>query len=373
MPRPPISEQQYHARVCEFGKRLIDLGELDFDMLNAFLNIFDGNTLRRFATTFSNSHRLRNLLDSLPNGVLVDNCLLLAKKGWFASAASAKDILHVHIQGHFVSPTNRNISTHESSAANQIYYNDPIRIEEGNWEVHMRQLIIVLQNYDSASQTPAFFFPKLFPHYISLEGDVSTFCLVQVIYPVLTVLNAVLHHRKFPCRLSVRSQATTENSARIYIDHLIMFHANSSDRKGTALVIHEEKVYGSMADWKKWIEKEYGYVVATAPGYTKLKKMISQIRKYVFECETVYTMMSDAERHVGGVWDACSDWTSGKRGGAGFAGRYGASEHVRGKGHACFVIMGYNEPQRNELTGREVLALLCHMALRDQQIILLPK
>ena len=275
MPRPPISEQQYHDRVREFGKRLIDLGELDFDMLYAFLDIFDGNTLRRFATTFSGSHRLRDLLDTLPDKDL-DNCLLLAKKGWFACATPARNILRVHTRGHFISPTSR--VTHESTSANQIYLNDPICIEEGDWEVHMRQLVVLLQNYDRAPQSPAFFFPNLLPHYISLEGDVrqvsyvlihlklsnmeySTFCLVQVIYPVLTVLNAVLHYRKYPCRLSVRSQASTRSknllsgtlysntpigNSRVYVDHLIMLHANGSDRKGRPLVIHEEKVRGFM-------------------------------------------------------------------------------------------------------------------------------
>ena len=94
------------------------------------------------------------------------------------------------------------------------------------------------------------------------------------------------------------------------------------------------------------------------------------MHRYVFELQIVYTMMSDSEHHVGGVWDACSDWTSGRRGGTGFAGQYGASEHRQGKGHSCLVIMGYNEPQQNELAGREVLALLCHMALRDQKILL---
>jgi hypothetical protein len=270
MSRPPISTQQYHAR--EFGKRLIELGESDYNMLHAFLDIFDGNTLRRFATTFSDSHRLKDLLDALPNKNIVDNCLLLTKKGWFACATSARDILRAHTRGHFISPTRRD--THESTSANQMYGHDPICIEEGGWEAHMRQLGILLQNYDRTARAPAFFFPNLLPHYVSLEGDVrqvsdvlihlklsnmkySTFCLVQVIYPVVTILNAVLLYNKFPCRLSVRSQASTQSknipsstlcsntpigNSRVYIDHLIMLHANNSDRQGSPLVIHEEKV-----------------------------------------------------------------------------------------------------------------------------------
>jgi hypothetical protein len=47
---------------------------------------------------------------------------------------------------------------HESTSANQRYGADPIRIEEGNWENHMRLLVNVVMDFDRAAHTPAFFF-----------------------------------------------------------------------------------------------------------------------------------------------------------------------------------------------------------------------
>ena len=72
-------------------------------------------------------------------------------------------------------------------------------------------------------------------------------------------MNAILRHNRSPGRLSVRSQVSTPReqipfqcyhhaegtlggSAPGYIDHAIMFHASTSDRKGDYLVLHEEKV-----------------------------------------------------------------------------------------------------------------------------------
>jgi hypothetical protein len=83
-------------------------------------------------------------------------------------------------------------------------------------------------------------------------------------------------------------------------------------------------------------------------------------------------MMSDAEHHIGGVWDACPGWVSGKWNGVRFAGQYGHPSHVVGARHACLIITGYNIPSPAQLTGRQVLALLCHMALRDRGV-LMPK
>jgi hypothetical protein len=153
------------------GQRLAAMGGLNYEMLEDFLTIFSHDDMvAEFTDLFRQSNLLERLLKAFSNRSQVNRLLILNQKGWFECAASAANILRADISGHSISPAQR--QTQESTSTNQKYGQDPIHIEEGDWETHFKTLASLVGHYDRATRTPAFFFPPLLPQYVRLEGDV---------------------------------------------------------------------------------------------------------------------------------------------------------------------------------------------------------
>ena len=154
-----------HTRNLIIGQRMAGLANLDYGMLDDILDIFLDyqGMISDFAGLFAQSDRLGRLLKVFPTTSDVETVLALAEKGWFALASSAGRTLRSDISGYWISPSNR--ETHESTSSNQTFGADPIRIEEGEWETHFNLLVSLVQDYDGAAKTPAFFFPSI-PQYI---------------------------------------------------------------------------------------------------------------------------------------------------------------------------------------------------------------
>ncbi|KAK7450626.1 hypothetical protein VKT23_012936 [Stygiomarasmius scandens] len=324
------------------------------------------NELAKFAAAFENPERIASVLKAFPSSQDLDRAVFLTKKGWLRSARSSLNIIFESLDSPRISPTQR--QTQESTTTNEAFVDDPLSISEGDGDEAFDQLAALLREFDSSSITPTFMPPTLEPHYISLEGDVSTFCVVKIIIPVIMVMNALLVYRKRKERLSLRSQAMAKGS-KTYVDHMIMLHYGDGDFKGSPIVIHEEKIYGAMADWQRWMHFQDDEYYVLGNRFPNLRKMIPQIRKYVFQHKVVYTMMSDAELHVGAIWGRCKEWSSGKN--SKMVPEYGYSGHRKKARHACRVIVGhtFSADDRRKWTGRQVLALLCFLALKDLSML----
>ncbi|THU90867.1 hypothetical protein K435DRAFT_801702 [Dendrothele bispora CBS 962.96] len=275
----------------------------------------------QFAAVVESPDRIAALLETFPSSQDLDRALFLTKKGWFTSSRSAVNIILESLQSCRTSPTQR--QTQESTTANEAFADDPLSISEGDGDEAFSQLATLLPQFDNSSRTPTFMSHTLKPHYISLEGS------------------------------------------KTYVDHMIMLHYSDGDFKGSPIVIHEEKIYGAMEDWRDWMYlQDDGYYVLNS-RFPNLRKMIPQIRKYVFQHKVVYSMMSDAELHVAAIWGRCKGWSSGKKNN--MVPEYGHSVHQKKAGHACRVIVGhtFTADDRSKYTGRQVLALLCFLALKD--------
>ncbi|KAF8511610.1 hypothetical protein JB92DRAFT_2933905 [Gautieria morchelliformis] len=70
-----------------------------------------------------------------------------------------------------------------------------------------------------------------------------------------------------------------------------------------------------------------------------MQKMISQVRKYVFETKCPYALLSDSMDHFGMIWDKPADWPSSTRSSfLGLAGSHKKNQHRAEYPHICQVI-----------------------------------
>ncbi|KAL0563071.1 hypothetical protein V5O48_019004, partial [Marasmius crinis-equi] len=297
----PGFDEDAHLR-AEYGEFFTNLaaGEVakrrqTLDTLRAIV-AQEGTTLEELTKFFEHDFLLiKDLINEFPSSTHLQN--------WLSKGCSVEALLTQDMPSYDIGPTMR--LAHDSCATNARYNADPIGIDvdEEKLRTHISGLFLLIRVFDQMEK-PWFMRPTLEPHYMSLEGDVGTYCIVSVIRPVITMVNAILTWQNSRFRLSVRSQASKSGRA-FYVNHVIYLHGLQdhwqNDKRGMPIVLHKEKVHSSCAQFVALAELRSEEVLK-ASVWTEVAKVVGQIRKYVFEMETVYSVISDGRYHISAIW-----------------------------------------------------------------------
>ncbi len=154
------------------GARLLAATRGNVALCSDLIGLFEKKqgSIPRFNNLFSEGSRLSDFLWQLRGSEELDLCIGMLRKEWIQRGKTAVETLAMGLEEFTTSKTRR--SVHESSTANLKYAEDPIHLVEGQWESLMEELVGLVTSYDEAEKTSVFYFPKITPHYIDLEGDV---------------------------------------------------------------------------------------------------------------------------------------------------------------------------------------------------------
>lgn len=152
--------------------------------------------------------------------------LNLAKKNWLSAALSLEVLLHHPVQNGWTTGQPGQVS--KSTESNNKYSSDHLAIYEGDsWGIWWPKLQTLIRNFDIESRTPCFpRFELSPPTFLMSEGDVvyvlppsnhfeqavfspflRTFCVTNLIQPVLAGMNALLKSKGMEnVHLTVQSQ-----------------------------------------------------------------------------------------------------------------------------------------------------------------------
>ncbi|KAH9927553.1 hypothetical protein B0H21DRAFT_763240 [Amylocystis lapponica] len=287
----------------------------------------------------------------------------------------------------------------DSSTSNQVYARDPIEPTQLRGIVQIQPLAEFRRAMSLLDRVRGRIFhqnPQTVQLWARVEGDTTTQCVLEVISPVIQVMNELLelsynaepvtplwNRRRVGLSSQARSPSVLHGSV---VDHVLILHGTQEEREmqqlppygpGVPLVIFEEKIIGCLRGaWQLYID-DYTHARSRSnhPYYPirtrhlELSKILPQIRKYVFDRGIVYTMMSDSRDFAGVIWDRCHGWQSGLR--SSLCASYGSQAHERERPHGCKVLLSNaGLLDRNaQMAPRELLAFFCWMALRDKRLL----
>ncbi|KAF8510310.1 hypothetical protein JB92DRAFT_443568 [Gautieria morchelliformis] len=302
------------------------------------------------------------------------------------SMKSAEDFLRMDLPVSTTTATSNAIS--ESTTANHKFRDDPL---------YFQYLIIsagetrgAIEAFHTAlANVGTFFYNEPLKKFVQLEGDVVDVCLVNILIPVVRVMNEVLTAwydggglPKAGCRIvSIRAQYQPPGLVKdkSFIDHvLILVQKDLQDISAQhVLVIFEAKKVMTMdpAKWHGQVERcrQRGYIkLYSDSGNSDLTKMISQVRKYVFGSHCPYALLSDSINHRAMIWDKAHGWPHTSHS-FDLAGKYPGNRHMYGHPQGCQVIktskIVSNTSGETIWPARYTLAFLCYLALRDHELL----
>ncbi|KAF8519275.1 hypothetical protein JB92DRAFT_2010289 [Gautieria morchelliformis] len=338
----------------------------------------------------SNSSHGKDLLDLIRRNPADIGMFLNKVSSVIGSLKSADKLLRMDLPAPITNATTNTTSV--STTANQLFSGDPIAF---------RYLTTAASEVRAArgafniaiAKVQRFFYDEPIKKFAQVEGDVVDICLVNILLPVVQVMNEVLtvwydekdypkmdHRRRI---VSIRAQYNPTNlgkskyplNARSCIDHVLILVKqdlhDTSDQH--VLVIHEAKIVKSL-DADEWDEQ----IAICSKGpvkliedpelddITEMSKMIPQVRKYVFGSCCPYAVLSDSCNHCAMIWGKPSGWHHKSHSSFDIVPEhYPGSQHIPGNPHHCHVISGSNTVHGSLWAARYTLAFLCYLALRD--------
>ncbi|KAH9946716.1 hypothetical protein B0H21DRAFT_742070 [Amylocystis lapponica] len=282
----------------------------------------------------------------------------------------------------------------DSSNSNRALASDPIEPTQLRNIVQIQPLTEFRRVMSRLDRTRGRIFhqnPQPVQLWARVEGDTTTQCVLEVISPVIQVMNELLDlsYNAAPVtplwnrpRVGLSSQARSPSVLHGgVVDHVLVLHGTQAEREmqrlppygpGVPLVIFEEKIIGCLdGAWQLYID-DYTRNMFNHPTrarHLELSKILPQVRKYVFGRGIVYTMMSDSRDFAGVIWDRCDGWNSGQR--SPLCASYGNRAYERERPHGCKVLLSNAGlfDRNAQMAPRELLAFFCWMALRDKRLL----
>ncbi|KAF8484227.1 hypothetical protein JB92DRAFT_3148881 [Gautieria morchelliformis] len=306
---------------------------------------------------------------------LATSAALVSKKlPYLDSLKTATEILDADLPAP-LTRVNSNASK-PSSQSNAKFRDDPIMLQyfsTNQFYERARQAF-----FDAINKVDTFFYDDPVERWVVLEGDVTDVFMLNILDPVARIMNKYLMawyikndtpviERRI---IRVRAQYRPQGSADA-VDHVLILSDYNNWSNHVVLVSYEYKKIKTLreAEWTKCAElcrtsNRPELLDGTMP---EMRKMLPQIRKYIFKTGCPYIVLSDSINHYGMLWDKPKGWDTSRWD---LTGRYNWKDHVPGQPHRCQLIKGSNTA--DEAKGcwppRTVVAFLCFLALMDNGI-----